>query len=153
MISQAIIDAIGGFLCLLIALALFTIHIVSSKKKKPWIVLPEPLRWSLAVTGFLFMVRGVGLSAAETPISGQHIPPLALLTTLSLATTVCGLAIWIVGAHFPVGVWDRFAFAFKREREDPGLIPLVMAPDDVPRAAEAIGIKVMTPPARLSNPE
>jgi hypothetical protein len=151
MIAQEIIDLIGGLLCLLIALALFTIHIVSSPRKKPWIGLPKALRWSLCVTGWLFLVRGVGLSATETPISGQHMPPLGLLTTLSLATTVCGLAVWIVGAHFPGGVWDRFAFAFKRERENPGLIPLVMTPDDVTRAAEAIGIRVMPPPDPPSN--
>lgn len=145
MINQAVIDVLGGVCCGLIAAALYSVDIVSAPKRKGWLKLPELLRWSIRVTATLMLLRGVGLSMSDTPISGQHIPPFALLTSISLCGTVCGAAYWVVTRHFPDHVWDRLAHAFRAERNDPTLVPLVMSRGDVERAAEGQGIVVLSP--------
>lgn len=144
MIRQELIDNAGGLTCGLIALALFTIEIVTAHDRKLWIPLPDLLRGSIWITAWLFMIRGITLITPGTPLSSQHMPPFALMTTISLLTTVAGLAWWIVTRSFKDGtVWDRIAYAFIAERQNPSLIPAALSPEDIITLAEAKGIVVM----------
>ena len=146
MINQTALDLIGAGVSGLIAVALFTIEIVTSPKRKLWVQLPEPLRWSLRVSGMLMMIRGVSLTVVETPFSGQHMVPLALLTWISMCVTICGVAWWIVSHSFTdKRVWSRLAFALAAEQKDPGLIPVNVTPAEVISLAEAHGIVVLDP--------
>lgn len=149
MIDQATIDLIGGLASGLIALALFTVEIVSSPKRKLWVQLPEPLRWSIRVTGALMMIRGASLTAVATPFSGQHMPPLALLTSVSMCVTIWGVTWWIISHNFKdKRVWSRLIYALSAEQKHPELIPANVTPDEIIALAEARGIVVLNPDQR-----
>jgi hypothetical protein len=145
MMDQVILDRIGGVLCGLTALGFFTGHVVSSKRCKAWIALPEWLRGTYFVAGALTMIRSVGLLSTVTPVSHQPIPPLAVLVSGSFTVAICGTAAWAVAHYFPDNVWDRLAYAVRRERENPNLIPVAIERAQVIDLAEQSGIVVMNP--------
>ncbi len=146
MIPQSIVDGVGAALCLLTAIAFFGIHVVTSPKRKAWIVLPEYVRRGLWASGALFMIRGFSLTSSDGVAGNEHIPPLGFLTLMAITWTVCALAVWVVRRHFPEGLWDRFAWAEHQVHTDPqNVVPLVMTKKEVVETAQAQGIEVAEP--------
>jgi hypothetical protein len=96
MTLQGWIDVVGSAACALTSLGFFTMHVVTSPRRLNWIVFPEYIRIGLMASGVMFLICAATLAPGDAAPQEQHMPPLGLLTTLVVAWTVCGLAVWII---------------------------------------------------------
>lgn len=91
------LDMIGAVLCGITAIALFAIHILTSRRHGTTPVpVPEYVRIGLFATGALFMVRSVNFATLPPPPIEPlgHINPEGVLAAGCLAYLAASVAFW-----------------------------------------------------------
>ena len=134
------LDLLAAGLCGMIAVCVFSLHVVSSPKRKAWITLPEYVRRGFLVVGLMFTWRSVNfLSIAPDPmIQPGHINAEGMMATFALAYMVGACAVCYWRASFHDRQADRITWAARAAQRDARLIPLVMDRDDVPATLEKV---------------
>jgi hypothetical protein len=140
------LDIPAAILCGVVALCLFTLHIVTSPKRKLWKTPPEHLRRGLLASGVLFMLRSVNFTAL--PDDGQglgHINAEGMLLLITLTYTAIAGAVWVVSKIMPAHGWDRLSHAEQRMHEDPDQVPVMMTMDEAVDTARLMGTHAVHP--------
>lgn len=105
-----ITDAIASFLCFMMAVSCFIIHVLSSPKRGHWIDLPNYVRGGFFLAGASILYRGINLailSGEMPPVSPGHVNTEAMVATFVMSYVFMALAVHIIRRTFPVRVWSR----------------------------------------------
>lgn len=131
------LDLIAAAVVGWLAVALFTLHVLSSQKRQHWVNLPKYVRHGLWVAGAVCMVRSVNLFTLADrvpPARGQvNWEGFALL--LALTYVFSSLAVWAALKYAPPIVWEKLRWVEQRERANPQAVTLVLEPHEFERLA------------------
>jgi len=108
-----ILDALASFLCFMMAVACFIIHVLSSPRRGHWVDLPNYVRVGFFVAGAAIMYRGINLailSGEVPPTSAGHMNQESMVATIIICYTFTALAVHILRRTFPVRVWNRLKY-------------------------------------------
>lgn len=150
-------DLVASIMSGMLALSLFTLHVISSPKKVNWMPVPAYIRGGFWFAGVAFMWRSVNLfTLATTP--GDHIPVvgqinvegLAALGTMSYSVTALA---WWTFRHLalPDRGWDRLIWAAQEEKRDPSKIPVMLTKPQILDMARSQGI-IVPEPVNVGSP-
>lgn len=106
-------DHVAGVLCLLVALALFGLQIVTTPRNGVWLNLPLYVRAGLAVTGATMLYRGVNFLTLATDVMDGvrgHINAEGLIATTAFAYTMLAMLSYVLSRTYPQRIWDRMRF-------------------------------------------
>jgi hypothetical protein len=138
------LDFLAAVLCGLVAVCLFSLHVLTSPSRRNWMTLPEYVRRGLFATGVLFMLRSVNFTALP-PDGIGHINAEGVLVLVTLAYTVGAITLWVGGKVLAAPGWDRVRHAERQIRADPSQVPVMMSTDEVIDTHSLLGGQVVGP--------
>jgi hypothetical protein len=140
------LDIAAGVLTGWIALALFSLHVISSPRHRTWMTIPEYVRRGFLVTGAMFTWRSVNLfSVAGSDVILGHINAEGMMALISVTYTVSALAWWIFTGLLPARTWERLQWAQRHARDHAETVPLMMTQAEVANVARASGTPTVGP--------
>lgn len=146
------LDWIASLLCGLAALCMFTLHIISSPKRTPWMNLPEYVRIGLAVTGAMFMWRSVNFtSIAHEPLVLGHINAEGIMALVCFTYLIAAITFWVIRSVLPANVRFRSLWATSTMKDDPDLRPVMLTTEETVKVAQASGIRALKPNASIAD--
>lgn len=117
-IPPSVWDGVGAIVCGMIAAALFFLVAASVHIVRSWSMVAKVLRGSVMVTAWVIMMRGIFLLTPGTILSEQHMPPFALMTFLSILSSVGILAYMVLSQTLRNRTGrNRFSWAFHPRRQ------------------------------------
>lgn len=136
------LDAIAGFLCGWLALCAFTLHIVSSPRRRAWMTIPEYVRRGFLVVGVTFTWRSVNFfSVADAePATLGHINAEGMIALIGLTYLVSAMAWWVFRDVLPNRWWERIEWMRKQAHAMPDAAPVILAQHEVANVARASGV-------------
>lgn len=141
-------DTLASLLCGLIALCLFTLHIVSSPKRDRWMTLPALVRFSILPAAIVFLLRAVNFHyISPDPWARGHINLEGFLAIATVAYMMLSLTVWIVFDHMKDKGWDRVWWVKQMEKSSPGQVPVMMDKEDVVQTLTFLGTPSVGPQA------
>jgi len=122
------LDTIAGWLIALVAVCMFTLHIVTDPKKPHWITLPPLVRWGFLGSGFTSLLWASNFNAIELmPGVPGHINEFGLMALTWIAYTLFVFTTFVVSKVLKEHGWDRIAYAEQVQHDHPDYVP-VMTP-------------------------
>lgn len=137
-------NVLAGFLTGYIALLIFSLHIVSSHRRRRWINIPEYVRRNFIITGAFFLWRSVNLvslSYVEAPAAGMANRE-AVMASIALSCLVTSITLWAWMTTMPEGGWSRLEWVRDMLRRPGNEVPVMVDPVDV---AHAAGLQATAP--------
>lgn len=134
-----IMDLLVGACCGLMALCLFSLHVISSPRRQQWFRLPEYVRSGLIVAGVAMTWRSVNLfTLPSPPATPGHVNAEALFVSLALTYLLAALTIWAVRRYLPGKGHARLEWVEELEwASADGLHPVMMTPRELEQLALA----------------
>lgn len=96
------LDQVASVACLLIAMALFTLQVITGPRHGPWMNFPAYVRYGLLASGVTFSLMGVNLTwLANRPEGFGHVNAVTALGLMVFAYTICALTFWVLSIVKP----------------------------------------------------
>lgn len=146
-ISGSVLDLALATLTGWIAVCLFALFVITSRKLGQWIVLPGHIRWSFLYVGWLMMVRSVNLISlheATEPVAGRaNLEAVAVMA--GVAYLISSLTFYVARRRLPPHMWDRLAWFMRFFKDHPDHVAVPMSAADVAKVAQASGMAAVGP--------
>lgn len=151
--TQEQLNIMAGVLCLLMAVFLSGLHVVSSQKRDRWMNLPPSVRFGIMAAIPMSLWRSIQFFSPE-PI-GPSVPGTiqaeGALYLLVLTYTIGAICVWVVRRHLPKTVWGRLDWVEKEEKRDPGMVPVMVSLHEVAEMARTKGVVAVGPQAGVEE--
>jgi hypothetical protein len=141
------LDVAAGVLTGWIALALFSLHVISSPRHRTWMTIPEYVRRGFLLTGAMFTWRSVNFFsvAGAAGVFLGHINAEGMMALVSVTYMVSALTWWMFTGLLPNHTWERLQWAEARARSHPETVPLMLTPAEVIGVSRAGGTPTIAP--------
>ena len=142
------LDAGASALCGIIALCVFTLHIVSSPKRHNWMTIPEYVRGGFLGVGVLMTWRSVNFLtlANQSPVPTMgRINAEGMLALLGMTYMVLAVTVWVVTDILPERSWDRLNWVRLIMKRRPDMVPLPLSVHEIHDVARASGAQAIEP--------
>lgn len=125
-----------------LALCVFTLHIISSPKRRNWATIPEYVRGGFLVTGVMATWRSVNLiDLADQPAAIGRINAEGMLALLAITYTVTALAWWTFRRVLPGRWWERLGWMEHEARSHPNAAPVILEAHELADVSRATGVR------------
>lgn len=140
------LDIVAGALCGWLALCVFSLHVVSSPRRRNWMNIPEYVRRGLLVTGGMFTWRSVNfLSVAGSGVLLGHINAEGIMALAAMTYTITSLAFWAASAVLPDLAWQRLDWVRGRFKAKTGEVPVMVTIQEMVDIQHATGQAAIGP--------
>lgn len=131
--TQEQLNIFAGVLCMLMAVFLSGLHVVSSQKRDRWMNLPRSVRYGVMAAIPMSLYRGIQFFTPEPsgPIPPGVIQAEGALYMLVLTYLVGSICFWVIRRHLPAAGWHRLNWVEDQEKRDPGKVPVMLDIEEV----------------------
>lgn len=136
-------DHIAGWLCAVVALAFFAMHVVTDPKKSQWVTLPFYVRFGFLLSGALFFARAMNfVDIRDDPSAQGHINGEGFAALVVLTYTIGSFAMFLVTKVLEGHGWERLQHA-ERAEHDPNNVAVVMTKAEVLNQLDRDGVHII----------
>ena len=140
------LDVLAAPLCAWMGFCLGVLHIVSDPKMKPWMPIPDYVRWCFFAGAMVFLWRSVNLVTNGSPDKG-HVNVEGFVLSIVLTCLFTALAYWIGGRVLVDHGWERVTWTEGFIRRRPDHAPVMMTQGAMAAAILAKGGEAVGPDA------
>ena len=131
--TQEQLNILAGGLCLLMAIFLSGLHVVSSTKRGRWMNLPPSVRFGIMAAIPMSLWRAIQFFSPDPigPSQTGTIQAEGALFLLVMTYTIGAICLWVVRRHLPHNGWSRLNWVEHQEKIDPSKVPVLLDIEEV----------------------